>query len=537
MRILLVEGDKSISKVVEPALTQLYDVDIAPDVQSIWKFVETIRYNLILLDLAMPNLDRVSVCRKLRQFGDNGKIPIILIASHDPNTNEFTCAEAEADDYIAKLPDQPIDVEELLEKIHTLIRRSSPILEWAQLRLDPSTREVKFGKKLLSLTQKEYSILKLLLSDSRHVFSRSAIIDQLWTYEDPPEEDTVKSHIKGLRQKLKLAGAAADLIETVYGVGYRLKPVTEDSKGLSKTVPLRAVDGKTKADKTHSPRVMLVDRDPQVFSTIKFLLEPLGIELCTLDDAEKIYERLEELAPDLLLLAVETGNHNGIDLCQKIRSHRQWSRLTIIFLTATTDSNTLHQIFDAGADDYLTKPIVEPVLVNRVTKNLERSQLLRGTAVFNTQIKPNPNESAQTLNQFFSLAKRQQQPLCVAILRLANFKQISQKYGSAIEESLIRQLGHILKKTFRTSDVISYWNPGEYVIAMYGTSKNDGVGKIARILGTLHKEEFFTGKGKKFKVAFNTGTAAFPEDGDEMSILLKIATEALSDDNLDLLIG
>jgi DNA-binding response OmpR family regulator len=97
------------------------------------------------------------------------------------------------------------------------------VLKWGYLHLDPSTCEVTYKGQTLHLTPKEYSLLELFLRNGRRVFSRSAILDYLWSFEELPEEDTVKAHIKGLRQKLKMAGAPANFIETVYGMGYRLK--------------------------------------------------------------------------------------------------------------------------------------------------------------------------------------------------------------------------------------------------------------------------------------------------------------------------
>ena len=100
---------------------------------------------------------------------------------------------------------------------------SNPILEWEELRLDPSSYEVTYADQPLRLTPKEYSLLELFLRNENLVLSRSSILDNLWSFEDPPSEEAVKVHIKDLRKKLRKAGAAPDFIETVYGVGYRLK--------------------------------------------------------------------------------------------------------------------------------------------------------------------------------------------------------------------------------------------------------------------------------------------------------------------------
>jgi DNA-binding response OmpR family regulator len=99
------------------------------------------------------------------------------------------------------------------------------VLEWGELHLNPSNYEVTYGDKLLHLTPKEYQLLELFLRKHQLVLSRSLILDHLWSFEEPPGEEVVKVHLRALRKKLTIAGAAPDFIETVYGLGYRLKPL------------------------------------------------------------------------------------------------------------------------------------------------------------------------------------------------------------------------------------------------------------------------------------------------------------------------
>ncbi|NJO67338.1 MAG: response regulator transcription factor, partial [Leptolyngbyaceae cyanobacterium RM1_405_57] len=117
----------------------------------------------------------------------------------------------------------------LLARVRALLRRggsgSSPGMQWGSLRLNPSTYEVQYGDRPLRLTPKEFSILELLARNGRRVLSRAAVIEHIWSLQEPPEEDTVKTHIKSLRQKLRASGAPEDLIETVHGLGYRLKQI------------------------------------------------------------------------------------------------------------------------------------------------------------------------------------------------------------------------------------------------------------------------------------------------------------------------
>ena len=225
MRILLVEDDFRLAETLAEALSdQLYTVDIAANGLLAWDYVKNLDYDLVLLDVMLPGLDGITLCQQLRSQGY--RMPILMITARDTVSDKITGLDAGADDYIVK----PVDLGELLARIRALLRRggttSQPILEWGAIKLDPSTYEVSYANTNLSLTRKEYSILELLIRNGRRVLSRSVIIDHIWKLESPPEEDTVKVHIRSLRQKLRASGASDNLIETLHGIGYRLAVVS-----------------------------------------------------------------------------------------------------------------------------------------------------------------------------------------------------------------------------------------------------------------------------------------------------------------------
>ncbi|NJR65037.1 MAG: response regulator [Leptolyngbyaceae cyanobacterium CRU_2_3] len=230
MRILLTEDDELIIKSLAKALTdQHYTVDVAIDGQASWELLEAFAYDLILLDVGLPKLDGISLCQRLRSQGN--QTPILLLTARNSSISRVMGLDAGADDYVTK----PFDLQELLARIRALLRRGGtvlpPLLEWRNLQLDPSTCEVACNNQSLHLTPKEYGLLELFLRNSHRIFSCSALIDHLWSFEEPPTGETVRSHVKGLRQKLKAAGIADDPLETVYGIGYRLKPSEQDGRG------------------------------------------------------------------------------------------------------------------------------------------------------------------------------------------------------------------------------------------------------------------------------------------------------------------
>jgi len=174
-----------------------------------------------LLDVMLPKLDGITLCRRLRQMGIH--TPILLITARDAISDRVLGLDAGADDYLVK----PFDLQELAARIRALLRRNDttapPILEWEHLRLDPSLCKVSYQGEPLELSPKEYSLLEFFLRHPSRVFSRGQLLEHLWSFDSQPDEATVKAHIRGLRQKLEAVNAPKDVIETVYGLGYRLK--------------------------------------------------------------------------------------------------------------------------------------------------------------------------------------------------------------------------------------------------------------------------------------------------------------------------
>lgn len=222
MRILVVEDDIQLAEMLTEALTnRQYVVDTAENGEIAWDWVNTLEYDLIVLDLTLPKLDGVSLCQRLRQR--NATLPILMLTARDTVADKIVGLDAGADDYVVK----PFDLQELMARVRALLRRgsiiTSPSLTWGELSLDPSTYEASYATVPLNLTPKEFAILELMISSGRRVLSRSNIIERIWSLDDPPTEETVKTHIKSLRHKLKAIGAPDDLIQTVHGLGYRLK--------------------------------------------------------------------------------------------------------------------------------------------------------------------------------------------------------------------------------------------------------------------------------------------------------------------------
>lgn len=223
MKILLIEDDQCTSELLSATLSaHRYAVDTIADGSAGLEMAAQWSYDLILLDVLIPNLSGIEVCRRLRNQGC--QTPILMLTTQDSNEDVIVGLDAGADDYVAK----SCASSQLLARVRALLRRggtasASPVLTWGLLSLDPASAVVTYNQKAISLRPKEYSLLELFLRHPHRIFSRSAIIDHLWSMEETPVEGAITNLIKDLRQRLKSSGMATDLIETVYGLGYRLK--------------------------------------------------------------------------------------------------------------------------------------------------------------------------------------------------------------------------------------------------------------------------------------------------------------------------
>jgi DNA-binding response OmpR family regulator len=224
MRILLVEDDRHLSASLSEALEAMrYTVDVASDGETAWQQIALLPYDLLLLDVTLPKVDGLTLCHRLRSHSIDS--PVLMLTARDTRQDKIAGLDAGADAYMVK----PFDLAELTAQIRALLRRgqtsASTHLIWGALRLNPNTYEATYHETTLRLTPKEFAILDLLMRHGRRVLSRHFILESIWPMDDPPGEETVKAHLKSLRQKLRKAGAPRHFVETVHGLGYRLMEV------------------------------------------------------------------------------------------------------------------------------------------------------------------------------------------------------------------------------------------------------------------------------------------------------------------------
>ncbi|MGB3297037.1 MAG: response regulator [Phormidesmis sp.] len=832
MKFLLVEDDEALAGAIEQLLGQHhYVMDLATDGVMGKEMAEAFPYDLILLDWSLPKLDGVELCKHLRNEGD--RTPIILLTARNDSTDKVDGLDAGADDYLVK----PFGFDELLARIRAVLRRAEgitlPVLKWGDLQLDPRSSEVTCRNTPIAVTPKEYALLELFLRNPNRIFSLDNLLDRVWSFEDSPSVGSVRTHIKGLRQKLKKAGLP-EMVTTVYGLGYRLKSaeaanrlVSKDkseakneatsenrldlsslwqsvsqgysqrlidfSQDISELHPgpiskakqqqllteahalagslgsfgfhlatelcrelenllhqheqlsaqhieqmgalirqvqqtlerglapdpslvqstqdllietvssdtlappkvtalapsqlyqmlivaasdsrdekwmqtltasatyyqmqVSAVDNAAEARQkifgeeasarfpspTPSPnplpdlvvlnlnglaalpennsseldllaslqavkppiptlllmaaasfenrvkaarmgvtrllqapvtpaevleaatqvlrkgapataKLLIVDDDPAMLTLLKSLLQPWGFQLQTLSDPLRFWQVLEGFEPDLVLLDAKMPQINGLELCQVLRNAPRWHDLPVLFMSAYTDAEMIQQVFLAGADDYVRKPIVASELVARVLGWLERSRdrQLRADIDNLTGI-ANRRKSTQMLTRLLGLAQRQQQSLCFALLDLDHFKQINDEYGHPAGDRVLRRFGESLKAMFRNEDVVGRWGGEEFVIGLYGMTRQEGTQRLRQFLQNWQQEQFnrFGSRlnsrldslsegdrptaaesltplqNSSFSITFTAGVAVYPHDGTDLQQLYCVADKDL----------
>jgi DNA-binding response OmpR family regulator len=226
MHVLIVEDERKIATYIKRGLEeQGYAVDVAFTGREALDWIETMAFDLVVLDVLLPEVDGIAVCRQARKSGL--RVPILMLTARDAIDDRVAGLDAGADDYLVK----PFAMKELLARLRALSRRAadapkSPVLHMADLSLDTLTLRVRRGAKAIELTAKEYSVLECLMREPERVFTRTMIADQVWNYDVYNESNVVDVYIRNLRRKID-DGFDLKLIHTVRGAGYRLSAEEE----------------------------------------------------------------------------------------------------------------------------------------------------------------------------------------------------------------------------------------------------------------------------------------------------------------------
>jgi two-component system response regulator MprA len=222
MRILVVDDEPAVREALERILRHDgFEVAVACDGREAVRSQAAAPADAILLDVLMPGLDGLEVCRRMRDTGD--RTPVLMLTARDEVGDRVAGLEAGADDYLSK----PFSLEELLARLRALLRRSGwseerEVLRFDDIELDPRSHEVRRGERLIELTRTEFLLLELFLHHPRQVLTRGQIFDRVWGYDFGPASNSLEVYVGYLRRKTEAAGEPR-LLHTVRGVGYVLR--------------------------------------------------------------------------------------------------------------------------------------------------------------------------------------------------------------------------------------------------------------------------------------------------------------------------
>jgi two-component system response regulator MprA len=222
MRILVVDDEPAVREALERILRlDGFEVALACDGREAVRSLAAAPADAVLLDVLMPGLDGLEVCRRMRDTGD--RTPVLMLTARDQVGDRVAGLEAGADDYLSK----PFALEELLARVRALLRRSGwsgedEVLRFDDLELDPLSHEVRRGERLMDLTRTEFLLLELFLHHPRQVLTRGQIFDRVWGYDFGPASNSLEVYVGYLRRKTEAAGEPR-LLHTVRGVGYVLR--------------------------------------------------------------------------------------------------------------------------------------------------------------------------------------------------------------------------------------------------------------------------------------------------------------------------
>lgn len=276
-------------------------------------------------------------------------------------------------------------------------------------------------------------------------------------------------------------------------------------------------------------RLLAVDDDPVVLDVLTELFRGGSMDLTTVGDPHRFWEALEASQPDLVLLDVDMPGVTGLELCRLVRSDERWSYLPVLVLTGSVRPEQVAEVFAAGADDYVSKPVVGPELLTRITNRLERVRLLRRMA--ETDPLTGLANRATFEASFARLAERAErsgQPLAVALLDLDSFRKVNDDFGHALGDAVLQRLAARLTESFRGDDLVARWGGKEFVVGMAGLRREEGVARVAHLLEAVREERFGVGAGDAgTHVTFSAAVGVLGDDAPDLRALQRALSQTI----------
>jgi diguanylate cyclase (GGDEF)-like protein len=311
--------------------------------------------------------------------------------------------------------------------------------------------------------------------------------------------------------------AQHDRVALVRRGARRLLPATASADAI-----VDALLALTESRRPPVGRILAVDDDPSILLVMEAILGSAGFEVIVLEDPLAVWAALERTRPDLIVCDVDMPGLDGIDLCRTIRADARWQNLPLLFLTGHSDADTVSELFAAGADDYISKPVLGPELLARVRNRLERVALQRELDDVDRLTGLLRRDAARPeLDGLLKLGRRLGQPVAIAAVGVDELARINREAGHVAGDAALAAAGRALRATFAADGVAARWGGGELVVGMLGLGSHDARDRVGAVLEELRGEEI---AGRR--VSLSAGLAEFPHDGDEVDGLVDAAVAA-----------
>ena len=275
-------------------------------------------------------------------------------------------------------------------------------------------------------------------------------------------------------------------------------------------------------------RILAVDDDETVLDVLREqLMASLAAEVTTLADPHGFWPELNRVRPDLLLIDIDMPGVSGVELCRLVRSDPTWRHLPVVFMSGRSDPATVQQVYAAGADDFVGKPVVGPELNARIANRLERTRLLRLLAETDPLTGlANRRRLESDLERLERFTERHASSLSLAVVDLDRFKRINDRYGHAAGDEVLRRLAAHLQSAFRGEDVVARVGGEEFVVAMLGMRRQDAVERLTTVLDAFASTALEI-EGHRLRVGASAGVAQHEVDGTGFEELFRAADAAL----------
>jgi diguanylate cyclase (GGDEF)-like protein len=310
-----------------------------------------------------------------------------------------------------------------------------------------------------------------------------------------------------------------DRVELVRRGARRLLPPDASADAL-----MDALAELTDSRRPPAGRVLVLDDDPTILLVMEAILGGAGYEVSILEDPLAVWAALERTKPDLMVCDVSMPGLDGIDLCRTLRADSRWQNLPLLFLTAHSTPEVVSELFAAGADDYVNKPVLGPELLARVRARLERQALQRAIEDVDRLTGLLRRDTARPqLDGLLKLGQRLGQPVCLAAFGVDGLADINRDQGHAAGDAALAAAGQALRAAFASDGVAARWGGGELVVGMVGLGVHDARDRVGAVLEEIRQMPLAAAGGR---VTLSAGLATWPADGEELDDIVAAAVDA-----------